>query len=329
MINRRFLIIGLVIILGITLVKLGTSLNKEDMALLDEDIELIVSDEQDIEIVEDEGMRKTVLYFKNAEGYLVPVMKKIPWEEGIVKTTLKNMIDSTELRDALTGTGLQPLIPMGTEILGMSIDPDTGLCKVDFSEEIRNVESEEDEENLIKGIVYTLTEFPSIEEVQIMVEGQILPVLKDRVAINEPIKRENINLMGNLDEGNSRVVVYYKGGDEYNEYYIPVTIPTMAPVANVYTALDLLFEGPPADSGLRTDIPEGISLQGVEIKEGTAFVDINIDDTVELADDRVLDHIMKNIGLTLSEFEEIETVELLVDDTIVNTSVPVFANDFN
>ena len=114
MINRRFLIIGLVIILGITLVKLGTSLNKEDMALLDEDIELIVSDEQDIEIVEEEGMRKTVLYFKNAEGYLVPVMKKIPWEEGIAKTTLKNMIDSTELRDALTGTGLQTLIPMGT-----------------------------------------------------------------------------------------------------------------------------------------------------------------------------------------------------------------------
>ena len=42
------------------------------------------------------------------------------------------MIDSTELREALANTGLSPLIPMGTEVLGMAIDQDTGLCKIDF-----------------------------------------------------------------------------------------------------------------------------------------------------------------------------------------------------
>lgn len=328
MINKRILIIGLIVILGITLVKLGTNLVKDDLASIHEDIEIISSDEYNIEIVEDEGMRRTVFYFKDSEGYLVPVMKRIPWEDGIARTTIKNMIDSTELRESLTNTGLQPLIPMGTEILGLSIDPETEICKIDFSKEIKNVDSQKEEENLIKGVVYTLTEFPTIKEVQFMIEGQIVPVLKDTVAINSTIARENINLIGSEDDGSSKVVVYYKGGEEYNDYFIPVTIPTLAPMANVYTALDLLFDGPPVDTSLKSDIPTGINLQGVEIKEGTAFVDINVEGIQGLADDVVLDDVMKNIGLTLSQFEEIDSVELLLDGTAVNTSIPVFANEY-
>ncbi|NLY45906.1 MAG: GerMN domain-containing protein [Tissierella sp.] len=328
MINRRILIIGLIVILGITLVKLGTNLVEDDMASVNDDIEIISSDEYNIEIVEDEGMRRTVFYFKDSDGYLVPVMKRIPWEDGIARTTIKNMIDTTELRESLTNTGLEPLLPMGTEILGLSIDPETELCKIDFSQEIRNVDSQKDEENLIKGVVYTLTEFPTIKEVQFMIEGQIVPVLNDTVAINNPIARENINLIGSENDGSSKVVVYYKGGEEYNDYFIPVTIPTLAPMANIYTALDILFEGPPVDTSLKSDIPSGINLQGVEVKEGTAFVDINVDGIQGLADDMVLDDVMKNIGLTLSQFEEIESVELLLDGTAVNTSIPVFANEY-
>lgn len=326
--NKRFLLLGLVVILAITLIKLGTNLIKDNMALKDDDITIISSDEYNIEVVEDEGMRRTVFYFRNKDGYLVPVMKRIPWEDGIARTTIKNMIDSEALRESLIDTGLEPLIPMGTEILGMSINPDTGLCKIDFSSEIRNVASEKDEENLIKGVVYTLTEFPTISEVQIMIEGNIIPVLKDSVAINKPITRENINLLGKVDDGSSKVVVFFKGGEEESDYFIPVTIPTLAPMANVYTALDLLFDGPPEDAGLKSELPNGIDLQGVEIKEGTAFVDIKLDDKAVLDDDMVVNDLIKNIGLTLSQFDEIDTVELLLEGTIVNTSIPVFANEY-
>ena len=37
---------------------------------------------------------------------------------------------------------------------------------------------------------------------------------------------------------------------------------------------------------------------------------------------------MKNVGLTLSQFEEIDSVELLLDGTAVNSSIPVFANEY-
>jgi len=327
MINRRVLIFGLIAILGITIVKLGTDLVKDNIRARDDEIEIIRSDDREINIVQDEDTRETVLYFQDSEGYLVPVMRRIPWEEGIAKTTLSNMIDSAELREALSGTGLVPIIPSGTEIIGISIDEDTGICKVDFSAEIKNIETLKEEENLIKGIVYTLTEFPAIEEVQLMVEGEIVPSLKHDIAINNPLGRENINYIGSREEGISNVVVYYKGeaNDEF-DYFVPVTIPTMAQRPNVNTALELLLEGPPADTGLRTDLPENISLAAIDIREGTAFIDLDLEgDKLSQGE---INSIIKNIGLTLSEFEEIDKVEILIDGQVVNTSVPAFANEY-
>ncbi len=329
MINRRILIFGLIAILGISVIKLGTNMVKNNLTSVDDEIEIVRSDDFNMEVVEAEGLRKTIFYFKDAKDYLVPVMKRIPWEEGIAKTTLLNMVDSEELRSSLADTGLKPIIPMGTSLKGISIDGDTGLCKVDFSEEIRDIESNKDEENLIKGIVYTLTEFPNIKEVQIMVDGKIIPVLKHGFPIDKPLRRENINLVGKLEDGSSKVVVYYKGeAKEEKEYFIPVTIPTLAPISNVYTALDMLFSGPPKDLGLRTDIPEGFKFSGVEIKDNTAFVDINLKEGASPLDDKAMNDVMKNIGLTLGQFEEIETVELLLDGQIINTSIPVFANEY-
>lgn len=58
MISRRIVIIGLIVILAITLVKLGNSLLDEDRASVDDEIEIISSEKPEIEIVEDEGMRK-------------------------------------------------------------------------------------------------------------------------------------------------------------------------------------------------------------------------------------------------------------------------------
>lgn len=328
MVNRRIILFALIIVLGLTVLKLGKNLIDNRLEAKDDEIEIIRSDEDIVVVEDDEGMRKTVMYFKNGDGFLIPLMRKIPWEEGIARATLKNMIDSPELREILAPTGLLPIIPAGTEILGISVN-ENGLCKVDFSEDVLNNQTEKDEENFIKGVVYTLTEFPTIKEVQILVGGKILPSTNYGYDISKPLAREDINLIGNPEDGRSKVVVYYKGMDrEEFEYYVPVTIPTMAPVANVYSALDLLFEGPPVDMGLYSDIPRGIMLHGVEVKDGTAYVDISYDGYTDNIEDGAISNLLKNIGLTLSQFEEIENVELLIDGEAINSAIPVFANEY-
>lgn len=330
MVNRRIILFGLIIVLGLTILSVGKGILDKKLSANEDEIQMVRSDENDIVIEEDDGMRKTVLYFKNTEGYLVPVMRKIPWEEGIAKATLKNMIDSPELREVLSPTGLLPILPAGTEIRGISINEETGLCKVDFSENvILENQSDKEEDSFIKGVVYTLTEFPAIKEVQILVGGNSSSALKFGGDISKPLAREDINLIGDKGEGRSNVVVYYKGmNDEEFEYYIPVTIPTLAPMANVYSALDLLFEGPPEVAGLFSDIPKDIMLHGVEVKDGTAYVDISYENYLSSAGDQVFDDIIKNIGLTLGQFKEIENVELLIDGEIINTAIPVFANEY-
>lgn len=329
MINKRILIFGIIAILSISIIKIGTDLIKENIVGQNQDeLEIVRSDGGEIAIIDDNNMRKTVMYFQNRYGYLVPVMKKIPWDEGIAKATLSNMVDSGEIRESLVDMGLSALIPAGTQVNGISINEETGLCKVDFSEDILNTETIEDEENLIKGIVYTLTEFPKIKEVQIMVEGKVLPKFRHGSPVGEPMGRENINVLGDLTEGESKVVVYFKDDseEEFN-YFIPVTIPTMAPVANVHSALDALFHGPPEFSDLKTDIPKNMRLEGMEIKDGTAFVDIATLEGEGIADSRI-SLLMKNIALTLGEFEEIENIEIFVDGKVINTAIPVFANEY-
>lgn len=302
----------------------------------DTEPEIIRSDDEQLETSTDINMRDTVIYFQNENGYLIPVKRQIPWEEGIAKAALRNMIDSTVLREDLGTIGLLPLIPAGTEIRGMAIN-ETGLCKVDFSRDILNYSSKKEEENLIRGIVYTLTEFPTINEVQFMFDGEILDTLQYGTDVSKPLKREDINLLDTA-EGNSKVVVYYKGtsNGEY-EYYVPVTVPTSAPSPNVFTALEELFNGPPEYMGFYTDIPEGVELQGVEVNNGIAYIDLLLNFEESIADQRTFDMMTKNIGLTLSQFEEIQDIEILIDGKTIEEAglelfesegLPVFANEY-
>jgi len=334
---KRIVIVILIFALGLSLYGCGAIDTMKDFFSEDEgDIEIIRSDELDISTMEDLNLRNTVLYFQNENGYLVPVMRQIPWEEGIAKAALRNMMDSPIIREDVAMIGLKPIIPAGTEIIGMSIDGETGLCKVDFTEQVLSCQSKKEEENLVKGVVYMLTEFPNIQEVQIMIEGDIVSEMRYGTSIQAPLKRENINMVDGLEEDTSKLVVYFKGttNGEY-EYYVPVTIPTSAPNANVLTALEELFKGAPELSGLYTDIPNGVSLYGVEVNNGIAYVDVQLEDESVISDQQTFENMAKNIGLTLSEFPEISQVEVLIDgqtleeaglDFTNQDTVPVFAN---
>ncbi|MDK2928704.1 MAG: germination protein [Methanococcus sp.] len=146
MINRRILIFGLIGLMVLSLFALGKKLiSKDEITNLPSEMEIVSSDDTLIpEIVEEDGLRKTTMYFQDSNGYLVPVMRRIPWEEGIAKSTINNMVDSPELREILSSSGLTPIIPTGTKINGMTIDPNTGLCKVDFTAEFNNKENKTD-----------------------------------------------------------------------------------------------------------------------------------------------------------------------------------------
>lgn len=307
---------------------------KELMFKEDPDVEFIRSDQDEIKASIETNLRETVIYYENDSGQLVPIKRDIVWEEGIGKSVLKSMVDSVAVREEIGKIGFKPVIPKETEILGMTVDEETKLCKIDFSSHILNYDTKSQEKNIVKAIVYTLTEFPNIETVQIMIDGKIKNNLKHGTSIESPLKREDINLIETsetiLDGGYSKILVYYKGtNEEKYDYYVPITIPVSSPNISPELVVRKLFESTPEGlTGLYTDIPNGVEFKSASVEDSTLVLDLDSKEKNILENQVTIDKMSKNIGLTLNQFEDIEKIKLSVNGRVLQDTVPVFANEY-
>lgn len=315
--------------------------NKKTAIINEEPVMDEVAEKEDLSNVTKEmpdGTRATVLYYKDGDNLLVPVMRYIPkGDMGIAKAAIKGMIYSPELSENIKPTGLYPTLPQGTVIIGATIKED-GLAIVDFNENFLNFDSVEGEALGIKALVYTLTEFPNIESVQVKIEGKEIEEMPYGTKIGNSIKRSEINLIkpDKMDDKMSKVMVYYqKKGSGYYSYYVPLTKLVSGYTNSAEAALYALLEGPGSDLGLRNPFPDGTKILGVEVNDGVAFVNFSeeILNMTSMSEERAL---TKAVTLTLGELESISKVRLFVNgNTIENTEsigskdyldIPVFVN---
>lgn len=253
-------------------------------------------------------MKEILAYYEDENGFVVPVNTKIPWEEGIAKATLRSMVVGSEAEQKIAQSGLHGVLPEGTEIRGMSIKD--GLCRVDLSKNILNTDTYENEENMVSAITYTLTEFPTIDKVEILVEGNNLPSLTKGYAIDTAFERKNINLQGK-DEG-INYTVYYKSPDtEVAGHYIPITFSAAKVDNPAVTVVEKLFSGPPSDTELSNNIPLGINLRDVNVVGDTAFVDLGVE-AVNLSEKEYED-MDAIVVLCLGQFEQVANVEYNIE----------------
>lgn len=250
-------------------------------------------------------LRDTILYYKDDNELLIPVMRKIQWTEGrgIAKEALKAMINNDVNRGDMKKIGLYPVIPNNTTIRGMTIRD--GLCKVDVSHHFTSTSSKEAEETLIKSVIYTLTEFPTINEVQILVEGKTIEHMPYGTPIGQILMRKNINFLGKKPASDT-VLVYYETIDEHNPMFVPVTqsIEVVDEIsdANILDVLDSLLLGPPSESGLRTRIPNNTKIVGVEIVDSIAEVHLSSEILQLEKDKNMLERAVQSIALTTKEY---------------------------
>lgn len=307
---------------------------KELMFKENPDIEFIRSDQDEIKASIETDLRETVVYYENEGGYLVPVKRDIAWEDGIGKAVLRSMVDSVATREEVAKIGFKPVIPKETKILGMTIDEASKICKVDFSNHLLNYQSKGEEKNIVKSIVYTLTEFENIEEVKITIDGKETSELKHGTSIEKPLKREDINLIETsetLEEGGySKILVYYRGTNEENyDHYVPITIPVNSSDVSPEYVVKKLFEKTPEDlEGLFTDIPNGVEFKNAKLENGTMILDLDLNDEEILEKQDVIDRMSKNIGLTLNQFDGIENIKLSAKGKVLQDTVPAFANEY-
>lgn len=123
------------------------------------------------------------LYFTDGE-YLIAETREIDKVEGLARETVNELL----LGPSLDGS-LLPTIAEGTKLLDINVKSD-GTCVVDFSNDILNEQSE----LMVYSIVNTLTQFSSINTVEILVEGQDVGYTSTGINLSEAFS-ENINLV--------------------------------------------------------------------------------------------------------------------------------------
>ncbi len=125
------------------------------------------------------------LYFiDEASGELAAEEVTVEKVTGIARQAAELLIAGPEKAD----DRFTP-IPEGTRLLDINVRED-GVCVVDFSSELAEGQSSRNtEEQTVESIVYTLTQFASVDSVQILVSGRQRQTLAGNVDISAPLSR--------------------------------------------------------------------------------------------------------------------------------------------
>ncbi len=128
---------------------------------------------------------KVALYFiQDAENtsFLVPEVREIPFTENPELAAIQELIKGPSAH------GLQPVLPPKTKVRSLGVKQ--GLAVLDLSTEATKISRGSWGEALVVwAIVNTLTKFPGVEAVQILIEGNPVETLAGHFDLSRPLRR--------------------------------------------------------------------------------------------------------------------------------------------
>ena len=140
-------------------------------------------------------VRRATIYFVNIDGEnsitLAGVVRPVTFVDSPLTVTIEALLQglsSTEI-----GRGLLSLVPEGTALRGVAVRGDTAF--VDFNESFRfNTFGREGYRFQLQQIVFTATEYHSVANVQILIEGERLSYLgPESPFVGEPLSRDSFS----------------------------------------------------------------------------------------------------------------------------------------
>lgn len=273
-----------------------------------------------------QDMQQTVVYYEDGDGYLVPVQREIVRQDGIAKATLELMVQSARNDMDAARLGLSPVVPEGTTF---DLDISQGHARVDMSSEVLAASDKGQEENLRTAIVWALTEFDTVKDVDFLVNGQKRDTLTHGTNISGSYTRVGLNQEEPAQEtfaGANELQMYFPSQD--GRLLVPVS-RTVYSSDDVATAVFEFLRGPKEDSGLETPIPSGVQLLGVSVDSGVVTINFSKEFTqiAEQNDGGV--QAMRALMMTCMRYPGIKKVKILVDGEPYQMpveSAPTFAN---
>lgn len=273
-----------------------------------------------------QDMQQTVVYYEDGDGYLVPVQRDVLRQDGIAKATLELMVQSARNDMDAARLGLSPVVPEGTTF---DLDIADGHARVDLGREALSASSKQQEENMRTAIVWALTEFDTVKDVNFLVDGQKRDTLTHGTNISGSYTRVGLNQeepSAPTFAGASEVQMYFPAQD--GRLLVPVS-RTVYSDDDVATAVFEFLRGPKADSGLETPLDADVQLLGVSVSGGVVTINFSKEFTkiAERSDGGV--QAMRGLMMTCTRYPGIRKVKILVDGEPYQMPVsdmPTFAN---
>ena len=272
-----------------------------------------------------------VVYSQDNNGYLVPVMREIPLQDGIARATLGMMVSSPHNDMEAARLGLRTVMPEGTDI---DLDISGGAARVNLTGPISKLPDAAAESNMVSAIVQTLTEFDTVETVRFLINGREVETLAHGTPVSGPFKRGALNLesvSSTFPVDDAQTVTLYFAG-ETGSLIVPVTRMVYGE-ADLNTAVLELLKGPGASSPLESALPAGCGLIDVtRDKDGKVTINLTSEFSELINSTDGGRQALRSLALTCAQFPGVSGVEVLVngqpfDEGASTMSVPSFVND--
>ena len=274
----------------------------------------------------DVPMQETTLYYRDGNGYLVPVTVEVPRQEGIAKATLSLLTASTVNDMEAASLGLLTVAPEGT---AYDLDISDGRARVDLSAEALNAADAEQESAMVSAIVETLTTFDTVDTVEFLVDGQKRDTLTHGTTVSGKFSGglanpEIVETGAGLSAADTAMLYF---PSDSGRMLVPVT-RTVFGEADINTAVFELLKGPRQDSGLQNALPQDCALIDVTVKDGVATINLSREFEQALQGADGGRHALRALMLTCGRFPGVESVEILVEGEPYSTEGPTAAPTF-
>lgn len=262
---------------------------------------------------------QVTLYFKDRQNHVAPITMAVPKAEGVAKKALESMVEGSPAISRLP-YGFSALLPKGTQIKGINILKEQKTAVVDFSKEFRNYK-EEDERKIMEAVTWTLTGFPTVDNVQIWVDGKILkemPVGKTPIdgALNRAMGI-NIESASGINIGQSTPVTVYFLGDNGSgyQYLVPVTRMVKRTDDRAMAALKQLIAGPDQSqkTGLFSVMAPEATVLNLKLSDNKDLITVNFSDKLLGPDQKVPSEAIQSVILSLTENTGAAKVQILIN----------------
>ena len=268
-----------------------------------------------LEIESTTGLATDNIYLLNDDGYLVK--SRVLLEGTTLEDKIAEVLNQLTVRDENHfPKGLFPYIPKGTKVL--NILHGEGKVTVDFSHEFLNMDVYA-EKQIISGVVFSILDLGDVEEVIILVEGEVLreyPNTKE--GLSSPLtKNIGINQEYNLTSRDdiSKVVIYYLSKINDEVYYVPVTKYLNDSRDKIKIIIDELSTSYIYEPNLMSFLHSQVELLDYYEQENVLF--LNFNQFLFDSDDKVLEEVLYSISYSVFDNYDVSMVMFEVNSQFV------------